>query len=175
MPDLRYPVGKFDATAPFTTASRAQAIAELAAHPSALRTAVATLTDAQLDTPYRPEGWTVRQLVHHMADSHLNAYTRVRLGLTEDNPTIKPYKEKEWADLADSTSLPADVSLGILDGLHLRWVTLLRTLTDAQMARTVVHPDGGRTMSLDFLTALYAWHCRHHVAHITALRSREGW
>lgn len=175
MPDLRYPVGKFDSAAPSTAESRAAAIAELAAHPAALRAAVAGLTDAQLDTPYRPDGWTVRQLVHHMADSHINAYTRIRLALTEDNPTIKPYEEKQWAELADATTLPAEASLGILDGLHLRWVTLLRTLSDAQRARTVVHPASGRTMSVDFLTALYAWHCRHHVAHVSELRAREGW
>ena len=175
MQDLRYPIGKFDSAAPCTAESRAAAIAELAAHPAALRAAVDGLADAQLDTPYRPDGWTVRQLVHHMADSHINAYTRIRLALTEDNPTIKPYEEKQWAELADATTLPAEASLGILDGLHLRWVTLLRTLSDADCACTVVHPASGRTMSIDFLTAMYAWHCRHHVAHITALRAREGW
>lgn len=175
MQDLRYPVGKFDSEAPLTAESRAAAIADLASLPANLRAAVAGLTDAQLDTPYRPEGWTVRQLVHHLADSHINAYTRVRLALTEDNPTIKPYEEKLWAELADSTSLPAESSLGILDGLHLRWVKLLRTLSDADCARTVVHPTSGRTMTLDFLTAMYAWHCRHHVAHVIGLRTREGW
>ncbi len=175
MTDLRYPVGKFNSEVPITTASRAAAIADLAALPANLRAAVAGLTDAQLDTPYRPDGWTVRQVVHHLADSHLNAYTRVRLALTEDNPTIKPYEEQKWAELPDAKSAPAEVSLGILDGAHHRWVSLLRTLTDADLARTVFHPGSGRTMTVDFLTAMYAWHCRHHVAHITSLRLREGW
>lgn len=175
MTDLRYPVGKFDSTTPFTADSRATAIAILASLPANLRAAVAGLTDAQLDSPYRPDGWTVRQVVHHLADSHLNAYTRIRLGLTEDNPTIKPYAEQKWAELPDAKSAPAEVSLDILDGLHQRWVMLLRTLSEADFARTVVHPEHGREMSLDFLTAMYAWHCRHHVAHITALRTREGW
>ena len=175
MTDLRYPVGKFDAEAPITAESRAVAIADLAALPARLRAAVAGLTEAQLDAPYRPDGWTVRQVAHHLADSHLNAYTRIRLGLTEDNPTIKPYAEQKWAELPDAKSAPVDLSLAILDGLHQRWVTLTRTLTDADFARTVVHPEHGREMSLDFLTAMYAWHCRHHVAHITALRTREEW
>ncbi len=175
MQDLRYPLGKFDAKSPITAESHAGAIAELASLPANLRAAVAGLTDAQLDTPYRPEGWTVRQLVHHVADSHLNAYTRIRLGLTEDNPTIKPYDERKWAELADAKSLAVESSLVILDGVHHRWVTLARTLAEADLARTVVHPDGDRTMTLDFLTAMYAWHCRHHVAHVIGLRTREGW
>lgn len=175
MTDLRYPVGKFDSASPVTADSRAAAIADLASLPANLRAAVVGLTDAQLDSPYRPDGWTVRQVVHHLADSHLNAYTRIRLGLTEDNPTIKPYAEQKWAELPDAKSAPAEVSLDILDGLHQRWVMLLRTLSEADFARTVVHPEHGREMSLDFLTAMYAWHCRHHVAHITALRTREGW
>lgn len=175
MPDLRYPAGKFDSAAPITAESRAAAVADLAALPARLRAAVAGLTDTQLDTPYRPDGWTVRQVVHHLADSHLNAYTRIRLGLTEENPTIKPYAEQKWAELPDARSAPVDLSLAILDGLHQRWVALTRTLTDADFERTVVHPEHGRQMSLDFLTAMYAWHCRHHVAHITALRTREGW
>jgi hypothetical protein len=175
MTDLRYPVGKFDSAAPITAESRAAATADLEALPGRLRAAVAGLTDAQLDTPYRPDGWTVRQVVHHLADSHLNAYTRIRLGLTEDNPTIKPYAEQQWAELPDAKSSAAEASLAILDGLHQRWVALTRTLTDTDFARTVVHPEHGRQMSLDFLTAMYAWHCRHHVAHITSLRLREGW
>lgn len=175
MPDLRYPVGKFDSALPVTAASRTAAIADIAALPTRLRAAVSGLTDAQLDTPYRPDGWTVRQVVHHLADSHLNAYTRVRLAITEDNPTIKPYAEQKWAELPDAKSAPAELSIAILDGVHQRWVLLLRTLADADFARTVVHPEHGRQMSLDFLTAMYAWHCRHHVAHITSLRTRQGW
>lgn len=175
IPDIRYPVGKFDSASPVTAESRAAAIADIAALPTRLRAAVSGLTDAQLDTPYRPDGWTVRQVVHHLADSHLNAYTRARLALTEDNPTIKPYAEQKWAELPDARSAPAELSIAILDGVHQRWVLLLRTLAGADFARTVVHPEHGRQMSLDFLTAMYAWHCRHHVAHITSLRTREGW
>jgi hypothetical protein len=175
MSDLRYPIGRFDMSAPITVESRAAALADLAALPAQLRAAVHGLTAAQLDTPYRPDGWTVRQLVHHLADSHMNAVTRVRLALTEQNPTIKPYDEKGWADLADSRTVAVEPSLALLEGLHERWVTLLRTLGADDFARTVVHPQHGRTMSIDTLAALYAWHGRHHVRHITALREREGW
>lgn len=175
MTDLRYPVGKFDAAAHVTAASRATAISDIAALPAKLRAALAGLTEAQLDTPYRPVGWTVRQVVHHLADSHINAYTRVRLAMTEDNPTIKAYEEQKWAELPDAKSLPVEPSLAILDGVHQRWVTLLRALTHDETTRTVVHPEHGRALSIDFLTAMYAWHCRHHVAHITSLRTREGW
>ena len=175
MQDLRYPVGKFDASAPLTAATRVAAIADLASLATNLRAAVAGLPDAQLDTPYRPDGWTARQVVHHLADSHLNAFTRVRLALTEDNPTIKPYEEQKWAELPDSRSAPVDVSIAILDGVHFRWVMMLRSLADSDFARTVFHPGSGRTMTIDFLTAMYAWHCRHHVAHVTELRKREGW
>ena len=175
MTDLRYPIGKFDPSAPITEQSRTSAIWDLAQLPEKLRAAVNGLSDAQLDTPYRPDGWTVRQLVHHCADSHLNAFTRVRLALTEDNPTIKPYLEQRWAELSDSRTLAIEPSLQILDGVQARLVALLRSLEGAQFARTVVHPEHGRTMSIDVLTALYGWHSRHHVRHITALREREGW
>lgn len=175
MTDLRYPIGRFDIAAPLTGASRAVALSDLEALPALLRTALTGLTEAQLDTPYRPEGWSVRQLVHHLADSHVNAVTRVRLALTEDAPTIKPYLEKAWAELDDARAMPVASSLAILDGLHARWVALLRARPDADFARTVVHPEHGRTMSVDLLTGLYAWHGRHHVAHITELRRREGW
>jgi len=175
MPDLQYPIGKFDTSAPATPDSRAASLADLAALPALLRAAVAGLTEAQLETPYRPDGWTVRQLVHHVADSHLNAVTRVRLALTEDSPTIKPYLEAKWAELPDARTMNVEPSLAILDGVHKRWVALLRTLGDAECARTVVHPDHGRTMSIDLLSALYAWHGRHHVAHVNELRRREGW
>ena len=175
MSDLRYPVGKFDAKNPITAESRAAAIRDIAALPDTLRAALAGLDDAQLDTPYRPDGWTVRQVVHHLADSHLNAYTRVKLALTEDNPTIKPYLEKEWAELFDSRTLSVAPSLGIIDGVHQRWVAVLGRLADDDFARTVVHPEHGRMLSIDFRTALYAWHSLHHVAHVTELRTREGW
>jgi hypothetical protein len=175
MSDLRYPIGKFDPSAPVTADVRTAAIWDLAQLPERLRAAVNRLTDTQLDTPYRPDGWTVRQVVHHLADSHLNAMTRVRLALTEVNPTIKPYIEGKWAELADARTLAVEPSLQILEGVHARLVALLRTLDDASFARTVVHPEHGRTMSIDVLTALYGWHSRHHVRHITALRERMGW
>lgn len=175
MPDLKYPIGKFDSNAPISPAQRATALTDIAALPAQLRAAVSGLTDAQLDTPYRPDGWTVRQLVHHVADSHLNAVTRIRLAVTEDRPTIKPYLEGKWAELADARTMPLEPSLAILDGLHQRWIVLLGSLGDAEFAREVVHPERGRTMSVDLLTALYAWHGKHHTAHVTELRRREGW
>jgi hypothetical protein len=175
MSDLRFPIGKFDVSAPVTPEIRSAAIWDLAALPERLRAAVNRLDDAQLSTAYRPDGWTVRQVVHHLADSHLNAMTRVRLALTEDNPTIKPYIEGKWAELADARTLAVEPSLQILEGVHARLVALLRSLDDAAFSRTVVHPEHGRTMSIDVLTALYGWHSRHHVRHITALRERMGW
>jgi len=174
-PDLRYPIGQFDYAAPISASQRAAHIADIEALPRLLRAAVAGLNDRQLDTPYRPGGWTVRQLVHHIADSHLNGYARPRFALTEDNPTIKPYLEAKWAELADAKSLPIEPSLHILDGVHERWSALLRSLNDADFSRTIVHPEHGRTLSIDVLAGSYAWHGRHHVRHITALREREGW
>lgn len=171
--DLRFPVGRFVPPAEHTPEQRAadvRAIAELPAH---LRAAVAGLDDAGLDTPYRPGGWTVRQLVHHVADSHMNAFTRFKLGLTEDAPTIKPYDEARWAELADSR-LPIDGSLALLDALHARWTALLEAMAPDDFARIVHHPDHPQPMSLDRLLALYAWHSRHHVAHVTALRARDA-
>jgi uncharacterized damage-inducible protein DinB len=172
--DLRYPIGRFTRPASFTDASRAAAIAAIAGTPKQLRNAVHGLSDAQLDTPYRPGGWTVRQLVHHVPDSHMNAYVRTRLALTEENPTIKPYEEAKWAELADAKSMPVDVSLTMLETLHARWVTLLRSMTPAQFSRTFNHPESG-PMTLDAMLAMYAWHGAHHVAHVKELRRREGW
>lgn len=171
--DLRYPIGPADKSSPLTGGERAQRIHAIAATPAQLRLAVAGLSDAQLDTPYRPGGWTVRQTVHHVADSHMNAFVRFRLGLTEDNPTIKPYDEKAWAELADMR-LPVEISLRLLDGLHERLVHLLRSQTDAAFRRQIFHPENG-PMTLDAMLSLYAWHGRHHTAHVTALRSRQGW
>jgi uncharacterized damage-inducible protein DinB len=151
------------------------AIDAIAAAPTKLRQAVNGLTDAQLDTPYRPGGWTVRQVVHHVADSHLNAYTRFRLAFTEQNPTIKPYDEAKWAELPDVAATSPEVSLALLEALHIRWVKLLRALTPAQLQRGFVHPEHGRLITLERLLAMYAWHGRHHVAHITRLRERNGW
>jgi hypothetical protein len=172
--DLRFPTGRFQAPASYTGASRAAAIAAIAETPSNLRRAVKGLSDEQLDTPYRPDGWTVRQLVHHVPDSHMNAYIRTRLALTEDNPTIKPYDEARWAELHDAKSLPVDVSLSMLDAIHERWVALLKAMTPAQYARTLNHPERG-PMTVDELVALYQWHGPHHVAHVTGLRSRMKW
>jgi len=154
---------------------RRSAIEEIAALPKRMREAVAGLGDIQLDTPYRPGGWTVRQVVHHVPDSHLNAYIRLKLALTEDAPTIKPYDEKTWAMLADSR-LPVEISLTLLDSVHARWVALCRNLKASDWARTFNHPEypeGPRT--IDWLVQVYAWHSNHHLAHITSLRAREGW
>lgn len=150
------------------------AIDSIAVTPTQLSDAVSGLSDAQLDTPYRPGGWTVRQLVHHVADSHINAYTRFRFALTEDNPTIKPYEEAVWADLPDARLLPPTVSLLLIQALHERWVALLRGLPHESFARTLLHPDNG-SMTMDDLLTMYAWHGRHHTAHVTALRERMGW
>ncbi|HTV82024.1 MAG TPA: bacillithiol transferase BstA [Acidobacteriaceae bacterium] len=171
--DPRYPVGKFS-RAEANLSDHAAAISTLAALPENLRAAVDGLSAAQLDTPYREGGWTVRQLVHHVADSHMNAYVRVRLALTEDWPAIKPYDEKLWAQLTDASTAPAEISLNLLTALHRRWVLLLRSLTDEQWQRGYAHPENGR-QTLAEATALYAWHSRHHVAHITRLRKRSGW
>jgi hypothetical protein len=154
---------------------RRAAIDEIAALPGRMREAVAGLGDIQLDTPYRPGGWTVRQVVHHVPDSHVHAYIRLKLALTEDSPTIKPYDEKTWAQLADSR-LPVEVSLTLLDSVHARWVALCRDLKASDWARTFNHPEypeGPRT--IDWLVQVYAWHSNHHLAHITSLRKREGW
>ena len=174
-PDLRFPVGKFNWDAPVSEAEYPKLIAVIAEAPAALRSAVAGLSRDQLETRYRPDGWTVKQLVHHVPDSHLNAYIRFKLALTEEEPTIKPYDEAAWAELPDSQKTPIDVSLNLLDSLHVRWVTLLRSMDTADFKRALRHPEHGRALTLGQILALYAWHGRHHVAHITALRKREGW
>jgi uncharacterized damage-inducible protein DinB len=173
--DLRYPIGRFTRPTAVTPAERKAAIDAIAKAPGALRKAVASLTDAQLDTPYRPDGWTVRQVVHHVPDSHLNAYVRFKLGLTEDTPTVKPYDEAKWAELDDGKSKLVEDSLKLLEALHARWVLLLRRMQPADFARKVNHPEWDAPLSLDSLLALYAWHGKHHVAHITALKKRMGW
>ena len=173
-PDLRYPIGEFKPSSTITPDLRNEAIGAIAALPALMREAVRGLSEPQLDTPYRPGGWTVRQVVHHVPDSHLNAYIRLKLALTEDNPTIKPYSEDAWAKLPDVARAPIATSLTLLDALHERWVLLLETMTPQDFARTFVHPDRG-AMTLDQLLQLYAWHGPHHVAHITTLRDRERW
>lgn len=176
MTDLRYPIGPFkDHVKDHTTPEEKAALMnEIEAAPTKLRAAVVGLDGAQLDTPYREEGWTVRQVVHHVADSHLNAYVRFRWSLTEDAPLIKPYEEKEWARLPDAISAPVEVSLDLLDALHKRWLILLRAMSPEDFERRWASPDRG-VLRVDALLQIYAWHGKHHVAHITALREREGW
>ncbi|MDQ6829247.1 MAG: putative metal-dependent hydrolase [Gemmatimonadota bacterium] len=173
-PDLRFPIGKFAVPAAYTPELRAGFIDDIARTPAKLRAAVAGLSDAQLETPYRPDGWTVRQVVHHVPDSHLNAFVRFKLGLTEDEPTIKPYAEDRWAELVDGRTGPIEPSLTLLEALHVRWSTLLRAMTPQDFARQINHPESGKA-PLDRFLALYSWHGKHHVAHITALRERQGW
>jgi len=176
--DLRYPIGKFEWIAPENdeqmSKRRQHYIDVLSQLPANLHAAVKDLNTEQLDTPYRPEGWTVRQVVHHLPDSHLNAYTRFKLALTEFEPTIKTYKEDLWAKLPDTQQTPIETSLQLLQALHARWVTLLRSMGPADFARPLRHPEQG-IVSLDRMLAMYAWHSAHHTAHITGLRQRMGW
>ena len=174
MSDLRFPIGKFDIAGPFPESDYPRLIGEIAETPGALRSAVAGLSRDQQETPYRPGGWTVKQVVHHLGDSHMNALTRFKLALTEDEPTIKAYDEAKWAELPDSKRVPIDVSLSLLDALHVRLVALLRGMDTADFRRRFRHPERG-LMTLAQLLGLYAWHGRHHVAHITSLRARERW
>jgi len=174
MSDLRYPIGTFKYEGELTEEGRRRAIDAIAEAPARLRAAVEGLAPQQLETPYRPGGWTVRQLVHHLPDSHLNAYTRFKLALTEEEPTIKPYDEAQWANLEDGRNAPAVISLALLEALHQRWVLLLKSLQPADFGRTLRHPERG-VMTLDELLSLYAWHGRHHIAHITSLRERMAW
>jgi hypothetical protein len=174
MSDLRYPVGKFVYEGPLGEERKQKHLDEITQAPANLRAAVSGLSEQQLDTPYRPDGWTVRQVIHHVPDSHLNAYVRFKLALTEDEPTIRPYAEDRWAVLADSRTTPIEVSLMLLEALHTRWLRLLGSLTIADWKRTFRHPEMG-VMSLEKTLALYAWHGQHHVAHITSLRGRSGW
>ena len=174
MNDPRYPIGTIELTGTLTPAARSNAIGRLGAVPNELHEAVRDLDVTQLDTPYRDGGWTVRQVVHHVPESHMNAYIRFKLALTEDNPTIKPYDEDAWSNLADVPRVPIETSLALLEALHERWVTLLNLLKAPDFERPLVHPENG-PMPLDRLLQVYAWHGRHHVAHITTLRTREGW
>jgi hypothetical protein len=172
--DLRYPIGDFNCPVEQTPQQRHNSIATVAALPENLRSAVNGLTEAQTDTPYREGGWTVRQLVHHVADSHMNAYVRNCRALTEDWPAVNAYDEKLWANLHDARTLPVSVSLDLLEALHRRWVSLFESLTEADWQKGYVHSELGRQKLADVLQ-LYDWHCRHHVAHVTELRKRMGW
>ena len=172
--DLRYPIGQFKCTGPNTPEQRVQLIDDITATPHRLRNAVQGLNEQQLNTPYRDGGWTVQQVVHHVPDSHMNSYIRFKLALTEDEPTIKPYDEAKWADMVDGRSAVIEPSLQLLDGLHQRWTILLQSLSSEDVKRRFTHPELG-LVSIDQYIALYAWHGKHHVAHITSLRQRMGW
>lgn len=172
--DARFPIGHYEPQ-PYSDEQRLQWLNDIRILPQELEDAIQNLDDAQLNTPYRDGGWKVKQLVHHIADSHVNAYCRFKLGLTEDNPSIKPYDEKEWAKLSDVQNLPINVSLTLLFALHIRLHEVLKNINGDEWERTVFHPGSQKEMSLWFLLGMYAWHGRHHVAHITALRERLGW
>ncbi|MFL6351308.1 MAG: YfiT family bacillithiol transferase [Bryobacteraceae bacterium] len=172
--DVRYPIGRYKPPREITAAHRTNWLNDLEELPALLKQSVKGLDDSQLDTPYRPDGWTVRQVVHHLPDSHLNSYSRFRFALTEEAPAIKSYDEAAWAELADAKTAPVEISLALLTALHERWVTLLRSLSETDLDRTLRHPEWGE-ISLDWMLGLYAWHGRHHVAHITSLRERESW
>jgi hypothetical protein len=172
--DYRYPIGKYEPKE-FSEAQKEEWLNAIELLPQELKKAIDGLDETQLKTPYREGGWTVIQLVHHIADSHANAYIRFKLGLTEENPTIKPYEEKEWALLPDNDLVPISVSITLLEALHTRWSVVLKHITNEQWNRTVVHPEHGKQMTLWFLLGMYAWHSKHHVAHITSLRERNNW
>lgn len=172
--DPRYPIGRFERPDTITADDRSRFIGEIEALPTQIRASIAGLDEAQLDTPYREGGWTLRQVIHHLADSHINSFIRFKLALTEDSPTITAYKEDMWAETADSRAMDVQASLAVLEGLHKRWVTLLRSLSDSDFERTFRHPERG-LMRLDVNLALYAWHGKHHAEHITRLRSQKSW
>lgn len=174
MSDPRYPIGRYVKEETVSAAKRESWINDIAAAPAELRAAVQGFKESQFDTPYREGGWTVRQLVHHVPDSHLNAYVRFKLALTEDNPTIKPYEESRWAKLPDTSGTQVGVSLMLLEALHRRWVVLLKAMQESEWSRTYVHPEDG-TLRLDYILGMYAWHGKHHIAHVTSLRERMGW
>lgn len=172
--DPRYPVGQYEPK-PFSEDQKEEWLADIRFLPQALENAVANLDEQQLHTPYREGGWTPHQVVHHVADSHMNAYIRFKLGVTENNPTIKPYEEKLWAVTKDVENLPINISLTLLFALHQRWYEYLKYFTNADWERTVYHPEHQKTFTLWHLLGMYAWHCRHHTAHITSLREQKGW
>jgi hypothetical protein len=173
--DLRYPIGKFRHEGVIAKETREQWISEIAQLPAALVEAVVDLREEQLDTPYRPEGWTVRQVAHHLPDSHMNSWIRFKLALTEQNPTIRPYEEQLWAELPDAKEAPVAPSIALLQSLHDRWATLLRGMGEDDFGKTFYHPGSNETFRLDEVLGMYAWHGRHHVAQIQSLRNRMGW
>jgi len=173
--ELRYPIGKFKVKRPISREQLENFIQDIDQLPTKLRETVDGFSEAQLDTPYRPGGWTVRQVIHHLADSHMNSYIRFKLALTENKPTIKPYEEGQWAKLEDGRSGPVDLSLQLLEALHQRWTILLRSMAEEDFEKTFVHPEHGKEVPLDINVALYSWHSRHHLAHITSLKTRMSW
>lgn len=171
---MRYPIGRYEPQ-PFSDELWKRWLADIAFLPNAIEAAVHNLDEAQLDTPYREDGWTVKQVVHHVADSHINAYVRFKLGLTEDNPTIKTYEEGLWAEMSDTKELPINISITLLYALHTRWSNILNNMTRADLDRTIFHPGQGKNVTLWFMVGMYAWHSLHHTAHINRLRERMGW
>jgi uncharacterized damage-inducible protein DinB len=174
MQDLRYPIGKY-IVQPFSSKLLGEWLTDIKYLPQHLENAILNLDEAQINTAYRDGGWTVKQVVHHVADSHMNAYIRFKLGLTEDNPMIKPYNEATWAEMADTKNLPINISLTLLHALHSRWYEILKNMNEEDFNKTVFHPEHKREFTLWELLVMYAWHSRHHVAHITSLRERMNW
>jgi len=174
MEELKYPIGKY-IPQPFSNEQLREWLLDIQTLPQQVEYAITNLDEAQLATPYREGGWTVKQLVHHVADSHMNAYIRFKLGLTEDNPSIKPYEENLWAEMIDTQNIPINVSITLLYALHTRWTEILKHISMEEWNRTVFHPEHKKEMTLWFLLGMYAWHSRHHVAHINKLRERKGW
>jgi len=172
---LKYPIGRFLKPSEISIETIAESIECISTFPSRLIAEVLPLSERQLDTPYRPGGWTIRQVVNHCADSHMNSFIRLKLALTEDKPVIKPYQEGMWAELADSKLMPLESALKMLEGIHARWVVVLKSMKASDYKRTFIHPEQGKEFFLDVNTAIYAWHCNHHLAHITTLKKQKGW
>lgn len=172
---LRFPIGKFEAPQVLTQELMEGYVKDIETFPARLKQTIAGLNDAQLDTPYRPDGWTIRQVVNHCSDSHMNSIIRFKLALTEDDPTIKPYYEERWAELADSKTMPIAPALALLEGLHQRWTILLRSLSSEELQKTFIHPEHGKRFRLDENIGVYAWHGNHHLAQITSLKKRMNW
>ena len=172
---LKFPIGKFEKPTTITKDDLLNWISEISTFPSRLKNEVNHLTNQQLNTQYRPEGWTIRQVVHHCADSHMNSLMRLKLTLTEDQPTVKPYYEESWAELADSKNMPIEPSLKMIEGIHERWTVLLNNLSESDYSKIFIHPEHGKAFRIDENIGMYAWHCNHHLAHITETKKRNNW
>lgn len=172
---LKFPIGKFEKPTTITKYDLLKWILDISTFPTRIKNEVNNLTDQQLDTPYRPQGWTIRQVVHHCADSHMNSLTRFKLSLTEDKPTVKPYYEERWAELHDSKNMPIEPSLKMIEGIHERWTVLLNSLVESDYSKIFIHPEHGKEFRIDENIGIYAWHCNHHLAHITGLKKRRDW